>query len=336
LAIALTSDEHRKGDEDITNKNVNRSIMAEEVTLPYMRIKACPLCSGEGESVGELDHGHYRVGKFIIHYPESGSIPLKRCRNCGLVYKEWLPARADLLCLFKKWSPRAWRSKSLPNSLEASLVRQFRPHRDLIDILDIGGSDGSALVPLANEPGRKSVLDIIEYPGVRAVISGELILGFVEDELTWSSSPYDVVLAFDLMEHLYNPAKAIDNIAHLTAKNGVFIVHTADASKALTEKQNRLDEWYYLNLFEHHIAWPYNTLVCEMKKRGFVPVHTAYSSHKQWNQTTFLKKQIVLLLKYFQGARLARKLTEGLLSIDPRQLSDYRKADHMTVVFRKD
>jgi 2-polyprenyl-3-methyl-5-hydroxy-6-metoxy-1,4-benzoquinol methylase len=211
--------------------------MAEEVTLPYMRIKVCPLCSEQGESVGELGHGHYRFGKFIVRYPESGSVPLKRCRKCGMVYKEWLPERADILRLFKKWSPRAWHSKSSPNSVEASIAMRFRPRWDIIDILDIGGSDGSALVPLANEPGRKSVLDIIEYPGVHKVISGELILGFVEDELTWSSSPYDVVLAFDLMEHLYNPAKAIDNIAHLTAKNGVFIVQTADAEKALSEKR---------------------------------------------------------------------------------------------------
>lgn len=310
--------------------------MAEEVTLPYMRIKACPLCSGEGESVGELGHGHYLFGKIHVPYPESGSVPLKRCRKCGLVYKEWLPERAALIRLFKKWNPRAWRSKFSPNSVEASIAMRFRPRGDLIDILDIGGSDGSALVPLANEPGRKSVLDIIEYPGVLDVISGELIIGFVEDDLKWSSSPYDVVLAFDLMEHLYNPAKAIDNIVQLTAKNGVFIVQTADASKALSEKQNRLDEWWYLNLFEHHIAWSYTTLACEMKTRGFVPVHIEYGCHKRWNHVGFLKKQIVLLLKYFQEVRLARKLAEGFLSIDPRQLSDPRKADHMTVVFRKE
>jgi hypothetical protein len=72
-----------------------------------------------------------------------------------------------------------------------------------------------------------------------------------------------------------------------------------------------------------------------MKTRGFVPVHTEYGCHKQWKHATFLKKQIVLLLKYFQESRLARKLAESFLSIDPRQLSDHRKADHMTVVFRK-
>lgn len=310
--------------------------MAEEVTLPYMRVTACPLCNGDGESIGELNHGHYRVGEFIVHYPDSGSIPLKRCHKCGLVYKEWLPERADLLSLLKKWNPRAWCPKPSSNSLESDLARRFQPRCDIMDILDIGGSNGSSLIPLVNEPGRKSVLDIMEYPGVREVISGELILGFVEDKLTWSSSPYDVVLAFDLMEHLYNPAQAIDNITQLTAENGVFIVHTADASQALSEKKNGLDEWYYLNLFEHHIAWPYNTLVHEMKTRGFVAVYVEHGCHKRWNHTSFLKKQIVLLFKYFQYSRSVRQLAEVFLSIDPRQLSDPRKADHMTVVFRKE
>ena len=310
--------------------------MTEKAAFAYMRIKACPLCSGEGDSVGALCRGHYRFGTILVQYPESGIVPLKRCRKCGLVYKEWLPDCTDLLRLFGKWTPRTWRSKFSLATVEANLVRQFRPSKGRIDILDIGGSDGSALGPLADEPGRKSVLDVFEYHGVREMLSGELILGFVEDELTWSSKPYDVVLAFDLMEHLYNPTKAIDNIAQFTAKDGVFIVQTADASMALSESQNRLDEWWYLNLFEHHIAWPYDTLACEMKKRGFVPVHIEHGCHKQWHYAGFLKKQVVLLLKRYQEVRLARRLAEMFLSVDPRLLSDPGKADHMTVVFRKE
>jgi 2-polyprenyl-3-methyl-5-hydroxy-6-metoxy-1,4-benzoquinol methylase len=310
--------------------------MAEEVTISYIQIKACPLCNGEGQSVGKLCRGHYRFGKILVRYPETGIIPLKLCQKCGLVYKEWLPNRMDLLGFFNKWNPPSWSSKSSSSTLEATLAMQFRPQLDLIDILDIGGSNGSALAPLANEPGRKSVLDIIEYPGVNKVISGELILGFAEDELKWSSIPYDVVLAFDLVEHLYNPMKALDNIAQLTAENGVFIVQTADVARVLSENQSTLDDWWYLNLFEHHIAWSYATLAGEMKTRGFVPVHVEYGSHKHWNHEGFMKKQIVVLLKYIQEVYFARKLVEGLLSIDPRQLSDPRKADHMTIVFRKE
>jgi hypothetical protein len=307
--------------------------MTKKRILSYMQVKTCPLCRGEGEPVGELSRGYYRFGEIIINYPDSGSIPLKRCLKCGLVFKEWLPDRSELLCLFREWSPRSWCSKSPFHTVEATLSMQFHPQKDQIDILDIGGSDGSALEPLADEPGRRSVLDIIEYSGVRKVISGELILGFVEDDLKWSSNPYDIVLAFDLMEHLYNPTKAIDNIVQFTVNNGVFIVQTADASKALSETQNKLDEWWYLNLCEHHIAWPYDTLAREMEKRGFLPIHIEYGTHKQWTYASILKKKLVILLKYFQETQLVRKLAESFLSIDPRQLSDPGKADHMTIVF---
>ena len=72
-----------------------------------------------------------------------------------------------------------------------------------------------------------------------------------------------------------------------------------------------------------------------MKTRGFFPVHIEHGCHKQWNYAGFFKKQVVLLLKYSQETRFPRKLVESIFSVDPRQLSDPRKADHMTVVFRK-
>ncbi len=308
--------------------------MGKTVVVSYLQVKECPLCGWEGESVGELNRGYYRFGDRVIHYPGSRIIPLKRCQGCGLVFKEMVPDRSDLLRLLGKWTPRSWRSNSA--SVETGFVRRFLPCEDGVDILDIGGSNGSALAPFGDEPGRRSVLEIVESAGIREMLSGEFILGFAEDNLTWSSVPYDVVLAFDLMEHLYDPKGAIDNIAQFVRKKGVFIVQTADAQIALLESQNRLDEWQYLNLIEHHIAWPYETLRTAMENKGFVPIFFEHGCHKQWHSAGFGKRKVVSFLKRFQKWHLMRKMSEVLFSVDPRQLSDPKKQDHMTVVFRRD
>ena len=304
------------------------------VPMKYLKNERCPLCGAQGVELGRLDRGAYRFGRLLVEYPPRGYVTLERCVSCGLVFKDQVPVLSELLGLFRERAPRVWNLKPGRYANEAALILEFAGPSDSLDVLDVGGGDGARFDALPNLHGRKSVLDPIDYSGRTARDVDEFMCGFAEDDVSWSENPYDVVCAFDLLEHLHNPRKALDNVARFLKDGGLFVVHTGDAS-CLPQRDVRISEWWYINLFEHHIAWTGDGLMNEMARRGFSRVFFGTVRHRGWAYAPFWKRQTAMLLKALQDVAVARLAIEKILSLDIRQLSDPRIADHITAVFRK-
>jgi 2-polyprenyl-3-methyl-5-hydroxy-6-metoxy-1,4-benzoquinol methylase len=123
-----------------------------------------------------------------------------------------LPADEDL-----------YQFKDDPSSSHTRIIRwltQMPPSR----VLDLGCA-GGRVADLANRHGHSVTgVDVIERPGVRARVDD-----FVQADLNDGIPPsvggnYDVVLAADVLEHVREPERLLDQIGRVMVSGGVLLV----------------------------------------------------------------------------------------------------------------
>jgi hypothetical protein len=230
----------------------------ETTDIPYTPVLECPLCGGRGVERATLKRRRYSFGQFIIPLPVGG-IRLLACERCNLLFKSAVPEPRAFGRIMAAAAAKVWRSKAGVHPAVAHILRLLPAER--VDILDVGASNGDLLSQLRDRAGRVSALDIERFPRCAEIVTGEYIVGEVEQPLQWSGIPYGLVTAFDVFEHFRDPGRAVANIAGMTADDGLIVIETGDWSTAA----DHLDTWYYTNLFEHHVFWSQPTFehVCE-------------------------------------------------------------------------
>lgn len=127
---------------------------------------------------------------------------------------------------------------------------------------------------------------------------------------------YDVITAFDLVEHLYDLPSFFKMVENLLNDNGVFILLTGDIcslSARLTKKC-----WWYIKAPEH-IVFPSRGFLKNIKVLKFVSIDSTYASVGYDFPVIRRITQYILLLLY-------RRRYEGLPSLGP---------DHMLVTLKK-
>jgi SAM-dependent methyltransferase len=305
-----------------------------KVDVTYQTNDNCPLCKGKGQEVGQLADGVYHFGNLDIPYPKSlnGRIPIKACTSCGLIFKFFVPEPESLLSVLSKGGHNVWKSNFKPGShdVELNLIEKAISKIEYVDILDIGCSDGGLLYEFRNIPGRHSGLDIIISPKCKEYVSGELIEAFIDSDFSWSGTPYDVVTAFDLLEHLYEPNKAFLKFTQLLKSDGVLVVQTGNPRFA----RGNYGGWWYLRLFEHHICWPEETLISLAHRYGFT-ISLTKTQHKGRIAMPFWKENVLWMANRFRKLNLLQTFILIFLGRDIRTLADPFSKDHLTFVLRK-
>ncbi len=238
----------------------------------WLSLRRCPACERNcASSLGSLRKGDYVFGSQLIQKP---TVDIIRCA-CGLVYKQTVPSPVFLKTVMESEHGNLW-SNTYDYRDEISLVTGLAGKH--FDQIDIGPAVGGLLKAMPNQ-GRKSGLDVVRFDGLE--IRGEFIAAFIDDrEFAWSGDPYDVVTAFDIFEHLYDPSQAFRNIRNLLAPGGYLILETGNAGAV---RQGSLKNWYYLSYFEHHMAWDENSLNEMAQAHEFEVVHLEFKRHKLWN-----------------------------------------------------
>jgi SAM-dependent methyltransferase len=221
----------------------------------WLAVAACPACASSSVAEdAQLAGRGYVFGREAIDYPREG-IPLRRCRECDLVYKALVPAQQFLAGVFTRQAGEKW-MEPYAFASDAQQLVALTGNRDF-DVLDIGAGSGTLLNACRARGinGRRSALDVIPHPGVFGHISGEFIRGFLDDELLgWSGEPYDVVTLFDVLEHLYRPQAAFRNLRRLVRRDGVIVIETGNVA-SYWPRRFGLGQWWYARLFEHHLFW---------------------------------------------------------------------------------
>jgi SAM-dependent methyltransferase len=291
----------------------------------WQHLESCPACNGTATvDYGRLTKRKYQFGSMTIAVP--AQLRLVGCGTCGLVYKTIVPTPEWLSSLTASSEHELWQS-AYGFDQELAVIRSHAPPK--FALLDVGAATGQFLSAAQNFASRRSALDIVRFSGLSISDDGEFIKGFLdEDALVWSGVKYDVVTTIDTMEHLYNPARAMENLASFVSPGGLLMIETGNADSV-----SRLDRWYYLTLFEHHMAWNRKSLSALAGRFGFDVVSISELQHRNAGMK-LSGPAIVRYYAYRTNPSLYHVLQKSLGldgSVPPKPLIQ----DHMRVFFRR-
>ena len=180
----------------------------------WQAVWRCPLC-GEPvcKTVGYLPGESYNFGQELIPFPDDG-IGIAECSGCSLLFKLTIPAPHFLAAMITRQIDYIW-PHSCDFSVEKTLIVDETGH-GIFDMLDIGASSGDFLASFSLSEGRRSALDVVKHPNLETCLRGEFIHGFIDvRDISWSGDPYDVVVLFDVLEHLYNAVTVVSNLVQM-------------------------------------------------------------------------------------------------------------------------
>jgi SAM-dependent methyltransferase len=202
-----------------------------------MSAAACRICQGELEP--------FRAGRAVSRSPtdfapsnhrpgEHGT--LFRCATCRSVQQADLPARAELHDLYREMADDAYLSEETGRRVTARRVLGLvARHVPTGRLLDVGCGHGLLL-----DEARGMGYDVLGLELSRSAAAyARTALGLPVEEqpleafAAMASERFDVIVLADVIEHLEDPAEALNACTELLAEGGVLCIITPDPSTPL-------------------------------------------------------------------------------------------------------
>ncbi len=275
----------------------------------------CPLCgSTEIVAVGKINYRTPTMFSTIAVELEE-TPELHKCHACDSWFSQNIICENTAFEMYglgescNKWP----RNNAFADDKSANIIRRLDQYCRAGDrILDIGCNTGILLdyartkgcITAGVEPSLASQ-DILSKKGHAAFSSIENIAG-----------KYDVVTAFDLVEHIYDLSSFFEAVKKLLVNGGVLLLLTGDIH-SLSARLTKND-WWYLKAPEH-IVFPSRSFLSSIDGLELVSVDETYAS-KGYDRSLFLGLIQVIRKNLFLGGY------DGLPSLGP---------DHMLVTLRK-
>lgn len=192
-----------------------------------METVVCNLCGADDTDV--LFEGRDRM------YGQPGRFLLRRCRSCGLIYLSPRPNQTEIRCYYpENYAPyslavddepslwRRWnRRYSLAKQLRVILPRAGQMGR----VLDVGCATGNLLYALHRRGWEAYGVELNAQAAAYArkrfglsVFVGELANAHFPDK--W----FDLVILWDVLEHLHDPQKTLQEAARVTRPDGTLVL----------------------------------------------------------------------------------------------------------------
>lgn len=312
----------------------------EKFVVRYIERKKCPACAAATEKatpLGRIQIENYLFNKhYVPAHPPGGGTGVVLCPECGLCYKDHVPEPADLSRLFESTIGGLWNDRYDYGSEIEVAERLFPGARP--EVLDVGASTGEMLRSFTPFCSRLSALDVVKNPECEKYVKGEYITSWLEDkQLSWSGNPYDLVTLFDVVEHLYDAEKAFDNLRKLVRPGGYVLIETGDAESTLPRRYG-VNNWWYLNRVEHHVAFTRDSLGKVAARFGFKVALFRKKRNKYVSTFSLLRVASVLAMSAAYSAWPAGylKAMDAVFQrpvIQPRPLIE---ADHMLIALERD
>lgn len=302
--------------------------------IKYVRRKICPQCHVKippaDAQPKTLYAKNYSFGGYSIPAHGTERTNILVCPECGLAFKDHVPSPESLSRLFAASIGKAW-GTYYDYSDELKLAKSLCGHAEAA-VLDIGSSSGDLPRKFAEFYRHVSALDVVPNPACSTHLTGEYILGLLDDvQLNWSAKPFDLVTVFDVMEHLYDVRQGMANLNRLLNIGGFAIIETGDA-ESLFPRRYGVENWWYLNLIEHHQAFSEAALVSAVEQAGFSVVSVQRKRHKNKSRLSWkgLLRRAVKSALYQASPSLYRIITKEV-----RQPAPPFERDHLLMVLHK-
>lgn len=308
------------------------------IDLDYVQLDRCPACGAKpaGDSIARpiALESYYWGAHRIPARSGSTRVGVRVCSCCGLRYKNLAAGSESLRSLFSDISETAWESR-YSYARETRILRKYFPAQQ-VSVLEVGAGQGGFLRAVAPLACRLSALDIVRFAECEQLLRGEYIVGLLDSEhLQWSGEPYDFVAMFDVAEHLYDVRQGFENLHQLVRPGGVVLIETGNAQSTWPRRYGP-ENWWYLNLLEHHVAFDPESLRRAVRAAGFEVVSMEKKRHKERcvAPPLLVCKDLVKSLVYrLMPSNYARAMARlGFAEIQPMQPF---ARDHLQAVLRK-
>ncbi len=210
----------------------------------------CPSCQGDQViSIGEVP---LIINEFAgnIFYDKFPKRELLKCRNCYLFFNYPRPDKEELCVLYQCANPNNWQYELKDRKDWGYTIKWIKKlKKEALKILDVGCWDGKFLEKVEN--CKRYGIEINPIASEKAKGKGIEIIAKDIYEIENLSFPYqfDVITAFDVIEHIDNPFKFISLLTKITEPNG-FIVISSGNTNTISWKISR-SKYYYCALPEH-------------------------------------------------------------------------------------
>ena len=190
---------------------------------------------------------------------------LVKCVGCSLWYFDWVPSRTTFRELWGSPSGAGRWSLEVRGVVERALQAIRERGRTPGAVLDVGGSDGAASASL---PGgwTRVLVDPVTPSSIGAGVT--VLHGFLED-LQLGSERFDLVLAFDVLEHFESPGAALRKLADALKPGGLLLIETGNRDCVFARLFG--PAWYYLQYLEHLQAFNQRSLLEALGRNGLTP-----------------------------------------------------------------
>ena len=208
---------------------------------------SCVLCDGESFRVVEPAVRDNRFGS-------PGSWRILACESCGLWQTDPVPTQAELQALYERHynfggegeTGSAWarlRRLFLASPLYRLMLRadgdvSFHARRGQGRLLDVGCNEGRGLSIYAANGFRAEGLELNRVAAEAARAKGFVVYDVDVAQLR-PSSPYDVVVLSNVLEHALNPRSMLQAIRRVSAPGGRLWISLPNAASALRERYGK-------------------------------------------------------------------------------------------------
>ena len=305
----------------------------------------CPSCkSDKVDLIGKIPATDIFAGRVLPSLINGNS--LYSCGQCKLSFRFPRMKKEDMDSLYRAGTEDNWGGDSGNRRVDweigSAWISSLGADRK---VLDVGCFRGGFLKSLKGEgEGDISGIEIHENAAEQARRSGIRIIGNDFDAIEKTSDRFDVVTAFDVIEHVDDPKVFLAQLARVTTPNGKIVISTGNTMSSSWMLMG--SRYWYCTIAEHisFINPEWCRLVAEeyelkvekieffsheapfkliaLRKMGELAANLLYK---------FVPSAFHLLRKSGRGAKDVKKHPE-LLDSPPQWLS---AKDHMIVCFGK-
>jgi SAM-dependent methyltransferase len=260
---------------------------------------ACPLCGSPRifrlGCVPDPNPTLFSSIRVTLRFPSE----LWRCNSCKSGFKQNIVDAATAACLYSsgssisRWSVKPFNEVKTPEILE--LVTRIA--KNAHSILDVGCNTGELLDFVGNQ--RCITYGVEPSQASRSVLvhKGHISYSSIHD----CKEVYDVIFAFDLVEHLFDLPEFLLWARDRLAPNGKLVILTGDINSPSARLSG--SAWWYSS-YPEHIVFPskhYFSDLFDYRLEAFVPSYASKGYRRPFHRIVLSIMKILMASRAYSG-----------------------------------
>ena len=219
-----------------------------EVSKELTMAKKCPCCKSDNlDLIGKIPSTDIFAGRQLLSPLEGHS--LYSCKVCGVYFRFPRLPKNEMDELYRSGSEFNWTSAEEEKRVDWEIATKWINKNALGKrVLDVGCFRGAFLRCLGND-AKLYGIEIHELAAKYAEESGIEIIGMDFMDLDDHKCSFDVVTAFDVIEHTYDPKAFLAKLSAATKPGGSVIISTGNTNASSWRLMGA--SYWYCTISEH-------------------------------------------------------------------------------------